>query len=257
MFHRMYIALKFAYNGKNFHGYARQPNLRTVEGELIKVLTKHGIIEDAKSSSFKSASRTDKGVSALCNVVSFKTKNFDKISLKESSKEFEDIIIYGMKEVDPDFNPRHAKYRKYTYYLNSNNLDIEKTIPSSEIFTGEHNFTNFARVEEHKNPMRTINNIVFGRNDNFLIIDFYAQTFLWQQVRRIVSALEKIGLGKLDKKDVIQALENPKDKVDFGLASPDKLILADVVYDFEFECNNYKETKNALKNYIFLLLKAL
>ena len=42
----MRIALKFAYDGRNFHGYARQPQLKTVEGEIIKALIKHGFIED-------------------------------------------------------------------------------------------------------------------------------------------------------------------------------------------------------------------
>ena len=40
----MRIGLKFAYDGSKFHGYARQPNLRTIEGELIKALIKNGFI---------------------------------------------------------------------------------------------------------------------------------------------------------------------------------------------------------------------
>ena len=40
----MRIALKFAYNGQNFYGYARQPNLRTVEGEIIDLLVETGYI---------------------------------------------------------------------------------------------------------------------------------------------------------------------------------------------------------------------
>ena len=44
----MRVAIKFAYDGKEFNGYARQPNLKTVEGELIKSLAKHEIIENAK-----------------------------------------------------------------------------------------------------------------------------------------------------------------------------------------------------------------
>ena len=44
----MRIALKFAYDGEKFYGYARQPNLRTVEDELIKALVKNGLIEDTK-----------------------------------------------------------------------------------------------------------------------------------------------------------------------------------------------------------------
>ena len=43
----MRIAVKFAYDGKKFYGYARQPNLKTIEGELLSTLVSHGIINDA------------------------------------------------------------------------------------------------------------------------------------------------------------------------------------------------------------------
>jgi len=83
--------------------------------------------------------------------------------------------------------------------------------------------------------VRTIDNIVFTHGKKFLIIDFYAQTFLWNQIRRIISALKKIGCGKLAKEQVVEALCNPDKKVDFGLASAEPLILKDIVYGFEFE----------------------
>ena len=70
---RMRIAVKFAYDGRIFHGYARQPHLKTVDGELINALMKYGIIHDTEESRFRSASRTDKGVSALCNVIASNT----------------------------------------------------------------------------------------------------------------------------------------------------------------------------------------
>jgi tRNA pseudouridine38-40 synthase len=68
----MRIALKFAYDRKQFNGYARQPSLKTVEGKIIDLLTSHDFIEDAKESMFRSASRTDKEVSSLGSVVAFK-----------------------------------------------------------------------------------------------------------------------------------------------------------------------------------------
>lgn len=231
----MNIALKFAYDGRNFHGYARQPELRTVEGEIIKALVKNSFIEDTKQSCFRSASRTDKGVSALSNVVSFNTNCSKKNVLDSLSNEFEDIVFYGMKEVDSDFKPRYAKLRQYSYYLPSNNLDVEKIIQASSIFAGEHDFSNFARVEEHKNPIRNIENILFTEGREHLIIDFYAQTFLWQQIRRIVASLEKIGNGKLEKEQVLDALDKPEIKVDFGLAPAEPLVLKDIIYDFNFE----------------------
>ena len=109
----MRVALKFAYDGRKFHGYARQPNLKTVEGDLIKSLVKYGFIEDTKESRFRSASRTDKGVSALCNVVAFNTEDSKKLILERLSDEFTDILTYGITEAESDFNPRHARLRQY------------------------------------------------------------------------------------------------------------------------------------------------
>ena len=231
----MRIAIKFAYDGRKFQGYARQPNMKTVEGELIKNLTQQGFIEDATKSCFRSASRTDKGVSALGNVVAFNTDSTKKHILQTLTNEATDIIVYGIKTVEPDFYPRYAKWRIYRYYLKNHNFALEKLLSVTALFTGEHNFHNFARVEADKNPIRIIDNILVTEQDDFFIIDFYAQTFLWHQIRRIVSALEKVIIGKLEKEQIIDALANPEKKVDFGLAPAEPLILRDIIYDFEFE----------------------
>lgn len=231
----MRIALKFAYDGRHFYGYARQLRLRTVEGELIKSLIKHGIIEDTKESNFRSASRTDKGVSAVCNVVSFET-NFSKSNiLKILSDMPKDIVVYGIRDVPLDFNPRYAKYRQYQYNLKITNHDVNKIITAASCFTGQHDFTNFARVEEFRDPVRTIDNIIFTQKKNLLVIDFYAQTFLWNQVRRVVSALDKVAIGKLQKDQIVEALSNPNKDFDFGVSPAEPLILKDIVYDFDFE----------------------
>ena len=242
----MRVALKFAYDGSKFYGYARQPQLRTVEGELIKGLIKNGIIEDTNESRFRSASRTDRGVSAICNVVAFDS-NYSKLSILEKlSDEFTDIIVYAIKNVNHDFNPRYAKHRQYRYNLKITNHDIGKIITVSSCFTGQHDFTNFARVEEFRDPVRTIDNIIFNLQNNFLIIDIYAQTFLWNQVRRVISALEKVGLGKLEEAQIFEALNNPGKVFDFGVSPADSLILKDIVYDFGFE--TFKKGKTKLAN---------
>lgn len=239
----MRVAVKFAYNGKNFYGYARQPCLKTVEGELIKSLVKHGFIKDTNESRFRSASRTDKGVSALSNVVAFYTNASKKSILTSLYKDLSSILVYGIKEVDPEFNPRYAKLRQYRYYLLTDDLDIEKIMKTSACFTGEHNFSNFSKLESFKDPIRNIKNIIFKKKDDFLVIDFYAQTFLWHEVRKIMSALIKIGNGKLEKIQIIEALENPYKNVDFGLAPAEPLILKDIFYDFDFEYDKRQLTK--------------
>jgi len=239
----MRTTVKFAYNGRNFYGYARQPQLRTVEGDIIKSLIKYGFIEDTKESNFKTSSRTDKNVSALCNVIAFNTSASKKQIIEILSDEFIDIIFYGIANVEPDFNPRYAKYRHYRYYLKNSDLDIEKIINTAACFTGTHNFSNFAKVEAFKDPVRTIDNIILSEDTDFIIIDFYAQTFLWHQVRRIISALIKIGKGKLSKQEIVEALANPEKKVDYGLAPAEPLILMNIVYYFEFESDSKQEKK--------------
>jgi len=253
----MRIAVKFAYDGRNFHGYARQPQLKTVEGEIIKTLINHNIIESTKHSFLRSASRTDKGVSALCNIFSFNTDTSEKHLLKELSDEFTDIIFYGIKHVEPDFNPRYANQRQYRYYLIKKNLDVERIITTAALFTGEHGFSNFAQIESFRNPVRTINNIVFEETYDFLIIDFYAQTFLWHQIRRIVSALTKVGAGKLEKKQIIEALDIPEKKADFGLAPAEPLLLKNIIYNFEFKYDEklLKKMQNMEKRIILSVFK--
>lgn len=231
----MRIAIKFAYDGKKFQGYARQPQLKTVEGEIINLLIQHSLIKDAKESKFRSASRTDRNVSALGNVVAFNTQSWKKCVFQALKKSSNDILFYGIKEVEPEFYPRYAKLRIYSYYLKNHNFKLEKILSTVALFTGEHNFSNFARVEADKNPIRVIDNILITEQDDFFIIDFYAQTFLWHQIRRVVSALEKAISGKLEKGQIIDAMANPDKKVDFGLAPAEPLILRDIIYDFEFE----------------------
>jgi tRNA pseudouridine38-40 synthase len=148
--------------------------------------------------------------------------------------------------VIPCFYPRHATRREYRYYLRNHGLDVEKVLGAAGLFAGEHNFQNFARVEPLKNPVRTIDTIVISERKDFLILDFYAQTFLWNQIRRIVSALKKVGNGTLSLKEVRHALDHPEKKVDFQVASPEPLLLKDVVYDFSF---------NYMKEYAKKLLR--
>ncbi len=231
----MRIALKFAYNGKRFSGYARQPGQRTIERTLLDLLADQGIVDDPRLSCFRTASRTDRGVSALGNVCAFHSTLCKEEVLSRVRQAEPDLFIYGVQEVDVDFYPRHAKRRVYRYYLRKTSLDIDKVLAAAGLFTGEHNFQNFARIEPLKNPIRSIDTIVLSENEDFFIIDFYAQTFLWNQIRRIVSAVKKAGDGSLSMDAIGEALSHPERTVDFQVAPPEPLLLVDVVYDFSFE----------------------
>ena len=227
----MRVAIKFAYNGIEFHGYARQPNLKTVEGELIKICIQRGIFRDIKEAYIRYASRTDKGVSSLCNIIVFNSiRNIDEIIPIISSRQ-SSIIPYGIIEVDEDFNPRYAKLRHYRYYLPKKERDLDRLREASNLFIGKHNFTNFARIENGRNPIRKIEEISIIEDEDLIVFDFYAQTFLWHQIRRILSAILKVEKGVISKRDIIIALEKPYKKIDHGVAPAEPLILIDIKYD--------------------------
>ena len=257
----MRVALKFAYDGRLYHGYARQPSFNTVEGTLISVLMKQGFIENVKDAMFHSASRTDKGVSSLGSVVAFNTTGDFSKFITECNMELEKIVIYGSKVVPDEFYPRYAKQRIYEYYLPNKGIDKETIDSIASLFIGEHDFTNFARIEPQKNPVRTIDNISVNETNSFFIISFYAQTYVWHQIRRIISTIERYNQNKISKKDIHNALTHPKEKVDFGLSSSQYLILKEILYDFSFDIHieevkkRDELEKELIKDFKYLSLK--
>jgi len=244
----MRFASKFAYDGKFFFGYAKQPKLRTVEGEIINALKKTKIAYE----NFGSASRTDRGVSALGNVISFNT-DFKGNILSALNANVKDVWFYAVSKVDEKFNPRYAKERWYRYFLFNSGLDVDKMKKSSELFVGTHDFSNFARIE-NKNPVRKINSLKIKEKGDFIIIDIKAESFLWNMVRRIVSAIEKIGKKEIEIGVIKNALE-PRKRFDFGSAKPEGLILMDVKYDFDFEID--KKAMEKLKGNLIKRLCSL
>jgi tRNA pseudouridine38-40 synthase len=245
----MRYALKFGYLGKNFFGYARQPNLRTVEKDIINALRKNKIIEDEKSANFQSASRTDKGVSAIGNVLALDTDYRKDGIIGALNAHLHDIWFYGISPVDDGFNARFAKQRWYRYYLLDSGFDQEKIRELAKIFIGTHKFSNFAKIEEGKKPERTIDSIDISKENDFIFLDFMGQTFLRNMIRRIVKALVDCAKQKISQEDILDALTGEV-KFDFGMAAPEPLILMDVDYDFKFEIQKTKlrDLKKDLEN---------
>jgi len=231
----MRVAVKFAYDGRGFSGYARQPGRRTVEGDLLELFKEWGAIQNLEEARFRAGSRTDRGVSALENVVAFSTSLPIKDFYRHIPGSGPGILVYGVREVEESFYPRYALQRRYRYYLRAEGLDGAAIIRSADVFLGEHDFRNFAKLEEGKDPVRCLEALTVAESGRFLVLDFAAQTFLWHQVRRMVAGLIKVGFGKLTKEDLAEALAHPEVRVDFGLAPAEPLILREVRYPFLFD----------------------
>lgn len=75
-YHKRRIALKIAYLGWDFHGFASQETVEnTIEGHLFSALNKARLIEDRATANYSRCGRTDKGVSAFGQVVAFDVRS--------------------------------------------------------------------------------------------------------------------------------------------------------------------------------------
>ena len=102
-----------------------------------------------------------------------------------------------------------------------------------KLFEGTHDFSNFSRPEG-KDATRTVDRIRSRRSGPFITVDFFARSFLWNQVRRLMGAALAVSRGDLGLHDMRSALDRPGRKADLGLASPEGLILMDIDYGLEF-----------------------
>ncbi|MCD7781288.1 MAG: tRNA pseudouridine(38-40) synthase TruA [Methanosphaera sp.] len=243
------VALKIAYIGSKFHGYQRQPNYRTVEGELLKTLQELEIIEDTWSAHYSVAGRTDKGVHSTGNVVSFITDS--DIHINQVNGELpRDIKIIGTSPVPYGFKVRFPEKRVYTYIqpidpFRDDTLDIEKIRQAMEYFLGEHNYRNFSKRNE-KNPMRTIKSIQLEEKNNLLIFKVDGVSFLWNMVRKIITSLMMVGYGELELEDIRKLLteEELRQYIRLRPAPANGLILSDVEYkNITFDEKQYAKKK--------------
>ncbi|RAP44667.1 tRNA pseudouridine(38-40) synthase TruA [uncultured Methanosphaera sp.] len=243
------VALKIAYIGTGFHGYQRQPNYRTVEGELLKVFKETHIIEDTWDAHYSVAGRTDKGVHSTGNVISFITDEDIHINQLNGLLP-DDIKIIGEARVPYGFKVRFPLTRTYTYIqpidpFKEDKLDINKIRQAMQYFIGKHNFRNFSKRNE-KNPNREIKNIEVEIKDNILIFTITGQSFLWNMVRKMVTSLLLVGYGELEV-DTINKLLQPielRQYIRLRPAPANGLILSDMEYkNIKFKDSQYAKDK--------------
>lgn len=238
----VHLALRVGYLGAAFHGSQVQPDVVTVQGELQRVLRSLGWWSDGEHTMIL-GSRTDAGVNVRRNggLLTLDRELYEKIGDRKLVRAMADrlpdhLAVLDAIEVPEGWNPRLADHRVYRYRLEGMEGwwadDSERFQRHLNLFVGTHDVRNFARMEEGKNPIRTVVSAspwsVGGRIVGFEIV---GHSFLWNQVRRIAMAVHSMELGRLSEDEVRDALERPEVPVDFGVAPAEWLILWDVVWD--------------------------
>lgn len=223
-----HLVIKIAYLGDGFSGSQVQPSSRTVEGEVLenlRLITK----QSDEELCLRFSSRTDKGVNALGNAFSVRTDMYGPILLKALNAVSDGIFYRSYCEVPDDFNVRHASGRRYRYILPYRDNDMALATECAQMFVGEHDFLRFCRPDGKPTTL-TIDSIEIYRNNDTVILEFKARFFLWNMIRRISAAIDRVSLGRATLNDVSRALAG--EDITFGVARPDALTLMDVSYDW-------------------------
>lgn len=209
------------YDGSGFFGYQRQPDKRTVQGEVEKALE---YVSRGKRIETHSSGRTDAGVHAMGQVFHFETDL--GIPLKQWQFTFnnalpEDIYLVDVEQVANDF---HARYfttgKEYRYYiLNEHipdifkrnyvyqypgNLNREAMRKACAYFIGEHDFTTFSSAKStvKGNKVRDLKSLEFKETGNQIELIFKGNGFLYNMVRVISGVILDIGRGRFKPEDI-------------------------------------------------------
>ncbi|CCE66211.1 hypothetical protein TPHA_0P00530 [Tetrapisispora phaffii CBS 4417] len=265
-----FIALKFAYLGWNYNGLAIQKEptaLPTVEGVIVDAMNKCKLIPSINPSDFKFSrcGRTDKGVSAMNQVISLNVRSNltpeQQMNSEFDSKEIQYINI--LNQLLPDdirisavclrpptgFDARFScQYRHYKYLFKKDGLNISAMETAASYFKGEHDFRNFCKLDGSKqitNFKRTMmSSQILQVNEEFYCFDLIGSAFLWHQVRCMTAILFLVGQN-LEVPEIVSQLvdvaSNPQKPI-YDMASDIPLILYDCKFpEMDWIMNNVND----------------
>ena len=247
------IVLIVEYDGTRYHGFQLQANLPTIQKELEKALCK--LTEERGR--VMAASRTDAGVHARGQVVSFRARSSHSLQTFINGLNYylpRDIAVKAAHRLRDSFNVRrHAVSREYNYYilnsltrsplregfsyLVSGRLDIDAMKQACQALVGEHDFASFVNNNEvaAKSTVRKVYRARMIRDGEFVIFNMVANSFLMHQVRNTVGTLIRVGLGKMSCEEFYSILEEKKPGLAWPTAPARGLCLMQVNYQNPFE----------------------
>jgi len=240
---RFLVAL--GYHGDSFHGSQIQPDVGTVEGSMRDALRR---LSWWSEGCLEMSSRTDAGVSVRMNLarIDLPRSVSEKISPDSIVRALNDHLPKGAVAISANRAPhnsrvRYADLRTYLYRLETieewpSEYEFEALLEACSLVEGQHDFTNLSRLESDTDPIRTVDRCIPWTSDDGRLIGFsiQAESFIWNQVRRIASAFAGIASGRISILDLESALNSPEVTVDLGRAPSEGLVLWNISHrDFD------------------------
>lgn len=234
--------LTLAYDGTDFSGWQVQPDAQTIQGTLAQAI---GRITGEKVLP-QGSGRTDAGVHALAQVVSFASESI--IPAANLVIALNDILpasirVLSVEEVAADFHARKsARAKTYQYRIFREAicppflaryvwhypypLDEGSILKAAPLIEGEHDFTSFAAVDPERgrdgepvSNLRSIFSSQWRQKPSELVYEVRGSGFLHHMVRNLVGTFLLVGRGNLKPED-IQDILAQKNRSAAGATAP-------------------------------------
>jgi tRNA pseudouridine38-40 synthase len=245
----MRIRAKVAYDGTDFFGFQRQADARTIQGEIETALER----VFGERMTVTAAGRTDAGVHAIGQVIAFEVDwrhALDALTRSLNANLSDDVAVRELQVCDTDFHPRYAAVSR-TYEYTAYSCDVRQPLwrryawqleqapnlalmnEAAQYLVGAHDFAAFGSApsgREEETTVREVMRAEWRSAGDRLQFTIEANAFLFRMVRRIVTALVKVGQGRHHPDDVKEMLESKDAQRITGLAPASGLCLVAVKY---------------------------
>lgn len=260
MDHNYFYLITIQYLGFRYHGWQKQPHLKTVHKVIDKTL--NYVFEGQHKFKTLAAGRTDAMVSANETAIEL-FMEIPILNFQDFLEQFnyylpQDVRALTIREVDRDFNVIHnANLKEYLYLFAHGQkshpfcasimttfrdvLDIGLMKEGAKLYEGTHNFKGFcSRISENGLYIRTVNVSDITENTIFTASFFPEESFLFRvkgegfgynQIRGMMGTLVKLGKNEFTIEDIAKSLLPESTKVMEYIAPASGLILNTVEFD--------------------------
>lgn len=248
--------LGLEYDGSNYHGWQKQANVQTIQGNVEKVLSQvacHPVFCYA-------AGRTDKGVHAQELTVHFDstTQRHPYVWLRALNSLLPaDIRCKWLQRAPENFHARHSAIaRKYQYQICTQkhyqpvfsrrnswwfpyDIDLQALITGAKVFTGEHDFSGYrGRDCQATSTVKTIQPINIVNQNNFIELEITGNAFLHHMVRNMVGALMLVAQNKRDVSWLKNTLQAKQRVPEIPMAPARGLTFIKATYPIDLDSSN-------------------
>ena len=254
------LRLDLAYDGTDFHGWATQPGLRTVQASLEDALAKALRMDQVRVTC---AGRTDTGVHARGQVTHLdvdagtltmsagrsSAPPLEALQRRVNGILPEDVRVLSLREAPPGFDARFsARWRRYAYRIADapglvdplrrrwvltwpRELDLLAMNKAAATLTGEHDFAAFCKRREGATTIRRLIELSWSRDRwGLAVATVRADAFCHNMVRALVGCLVAVGEGRRGPDWVYDVLAEGVRDPAVTVVQPHGLTLEEVCY---------------------------